>query len=102
MVPRPFWTAVILLLTLCLAAVAGQTIRVDVLLQQVTATVTDSDGHLVTHLRPEDFVIELDGIRQQITHFSADDNLAFSVGLVLDRSYSMKPIIVAAQSAAST
>jgi hypothetical protein len=54
------------------------------------------------HLLPEDFIVDLDGVRQQISHFSVDQDVATSVGLILDRSYSMKPILEAARAAAST
>src|SRR5436190_15812825 len=68
----------------------AQTIKVDVLLRQVTATVTDSDGRLVTDLEPEDFIVEVDGTPQKINHFSHDKNVPLSIGLVLDISGRME------------
>jgi len=45
-------------------------IRISVELIQVDAVVTDSDGHLITDLSPEDFEIRQDGERQTITHLA--------------------------------
>ncbi len=45
-------------------------IRITVNLVQVDAVVTDSKGHPVTNLRPEDFEILEDGRPQTITNFS--------------------------------
>lgn len=45
-------------------------IRITVNLVQVDAVVTDSEGHQVTDLRPEDFEILQDGRPQVITNFS--------------------------------
>lgn len=45
-------------------------IRITVNLVQVDAVVTDSKGHQVTNLRPEDFEILEDGRPQTITNFS--------------------------------
>ena len=93
--------ATVALLSL-LGATAGQTIKVDVILQQVTATVTDSNGAVVTDLRPEDFTVEVDGVPQQIANFTHDTNVPFSVGLVLDTSNSMERTVFAAKGAAAT
>jgi Ca-activated chloride channel family protein len=80
----------------------AQTIKVNVSLQQVTATVTDDDGKLITDLKPEDFIVELGGTAQQIAHFTRDTDIPVSVGLVLDTSTSMEASVEAAKAAAST
>jgi VWFA-related protein len=49
---------------------ADRTFRVSVNLVQVDAIVTDSKGHHVTDLRPEDFEVTEDGKLQKITNFS--------------------------------
>ena len=46
------------------------TIRITVNLVQVDAVVTDSKGHHVTNLRPENFEVLEDGRQQTITNFS--------------------------------
>ena len=48
----------------------GGVIRITVNLVQVDAVVTDSKGHQVTNLKPDDFEIFEDGRRQKITNFS--------------------------------
>jgi VWFA-related protein len=78
----------------------GQTLKVDVVLQQVTSTVTDSDGRLVTDLEPDDFIVEVDGVPQKIEHFSHDRNVPVSLGLILDTSRSMETTMTALKGAA--
>jgi VWFA-related protein len=77
-----------------------QTLKVDVLLQEVTSTVTDSDGMLVKDLRPEDFIVEVDGTPQKIEHFTHGDKVPLSLGLVLDTSRSMETSMAALKGAA--
>jgi VWFA-related protein len=79
----------------CLAAttpIAGQQdgfrFRTAVELVNVTATVTDRNGHFVSGLRREDFRVFEDGQPQDITHFSAD-RVPVSLGIVVDTSSSM-------------
>jgi VWFA-related protein len=99
---------VILVAILCSCLVAGvtakaqQTLKVDVVLQEVISTVTDSDGRLVTDLRPEDFVIEIDGTPQEIAHFTHGKNVPLSIGLILDTSRSMETTITALKGAAES
>lgn len=61
--------------------------RVDVV--QVTVSVTDANGRLITGLNKDDFQIFEDGIEQQITQFT-DKRVPVSVGLLLDASDSMR------------
>jgi Ca-activated chloride channel homolog len=70
------------------ALVSGQ-VRVDVRLVNVVATVTDTRGRNVSNLTADDFVLEEDGKPQEITHFSQDQNVPVSVGILLDTSGSM-------------
>src|SRR5437588_4708077 len=63
--------------------------RVDVRLVNVVATVTDSHGRYISNLTANDFVLEEDGKRQDISHFSQDLNVPVSVGVLLDTSGSM-------------
>jgi Ca-activated chloride channel homolog len=81
-----FWFA--LLLTAAAVIASGQ-VRVDVRLVNVVATVTDTHGRNVPNLSVDDFVLEEDGKPQQITHFSQDQNVPVSVGILLDTSGSM-------------
>jgi len=86
-------TAVAVLLAV--AAPGAQTqegfrFRSGVELINVTATVTDGDGHFVSGLRKEDFVVYEDGEPQEVTHFS-NERVPVSLGMILDASGSMTP-----------
>jgi VWFA-related protein len=68
----------------------GFRFRSGVDLVNVTATVTDEDGHFVSGLRREDFSVYEDGKLQDVSHFS-NDRVPVSLGIVLDTSGSMSP-----------
>lgn len=69
---------------------AGQTFRfrTGVELINVTATVTDRNGHFVSGLRREDFRVYEDGVERPLTHFSSE-RVPVSLGIALDTSGSM-------------
>ena len=73
------------------AAIWGQTApfrsRVDIV--QVTVSVTDGNGRLITGLTKDDFQIFEDGVEQQITQFT-DKRVPVSLGMLLDASDSMR------------
>jgi Ca-activated chloride channel family protein len=81
--------AITLLTLLAAAAVLGAQVRVDVRLVNVVATVTDARGRGIANLTADDFILEEDGKPQEITHFSQDQNVPVSVGILLDTSGSM-------------
>jgi VWFA-related protein len=63
--------------------------------QTVIATVTNSAGQYVPNLKQEDFVLEENGVRQQLTKFSADSEVPISLGILIDKSTSMRlPVAV--------
>ena len=66
------------------------TLHVDIHLVNVVATVTDQDGRYVDDLTADDFIIEDEGIPQEIVHFTQDRNIPASVGIVIDTSGSMQ------------
>jgi Ca-activated chloride channel homolog len=76
-------------LTLTLAAQAPTTVRVDVRLVNVVATVTDANGRYVSNLTADDFKVEEDGVTQKISHFTQDHEIPVSVGILMDTSLSM-------------
>jgi len=86
---RRFQGFVLVLVVLAIASIVAAQVRVDVRLVNVVATVTDARGRTISNLSADDFVVEADGIPQQITHFSQDQNVPVSVGIVLDTSGSM-------------
>lgn len=61
--------------------------RVDIV--QVTVSVTDASGRLITGLTKEDFQIFEDGVEQRITQFT-DQRVPVSLGILLDASDSMR------------
>src|SRR3954464_15591599 len=79
----------ILFLFSALGQGARQNLRVDVRLVNVYATVTDSRGHYVAGLTRDDFTLAEDGVPQQIAHFSQDQQVPVSVGILFDSSGSM-------------
>jgi Ca-activated chloride channel family protein len=66
----------------------GFRFRSGVELINVAVTVTDGNGHFVSGLRQEDFVVYEDGEPQPISHFSSE-RVPVSLGIVLDTSGSM-------------
>src|SRR5713226_5874702 len=70
----------------------GQTLRVDVNLVLLEATVKDKSGHVMGDLKKEDFVLDEDGTPQKIEHFSRDE-IPLAVALVVDLSTSIQPFI---------
>jgi len=67
---RPVKSAALLACVALLASAQEPVIRVSVDLVQIDAGVTDSQGHHVADLKPEDFQVLEDGKPQKITHFS--------------------------------
>jgi len=75
-----------------------QSIRIDVDVVLVTASVTNDSGGYVTNLATADFSIFEDSIEQTITQVSRG-NVPVSVGVVFDTSGSMKSKLSAARDA---
>lgn len=70
----------------------GFTLKVDVSLVLVEATVRDDKGGIVDDLKREDFHVFEDGVEQQIAYFSRDE-LPLAVALVVDGSRSISPVL---------
>ena len=79
----------------------NQTLKVDVDLVMVNATVTDPQNRYVTGLEKEHFQIWEDKLEQEIAYFSSED-AAISIGVIFDISGSMKDKISTARDAAVT
>jgi len=79
---------------------AGQTIRVDVDVVLVNASVSDSSGRMATGLRQENFRIWEDKVEQKVEYFSSEDS-PMSIGLIFDATGSMADKISAAREAAA-
>lgn len=72
--------------------------KVDVDLVLVPVTVTDPMNRLVTGLEKNNFIVEDNGQKQQIQHFSSED-APISLGVIFDMSGSMKDKIEKAREA---
>lgn len=77
-----------------LALLAGGTFAQTVIREQtelvnLTVTVTDSKGRAVTDIKPEDFEVFEDKVRQRIEYYRIDDT-PLSIGIIYDISGSMR------------
>jgi VWFA-related protein len=90
---------ILILTLLLLGSVALAQLKVDVALVTVVATVTDDRGRYVADLKPEDFVVQEDGVTQTISHLTQSNDLPVSVGITLDTSGSMERKITTASNA---
>jgi Ca-activated chloride channel family protein len=93
---------------LCTAVIRAQerstkdrnsTIKVDVDLVLVNATVSEPRGRMVTGLRQENFRIWEDKVEQKVEYFSSEDG-PMSIGLIFDATGSMEDKISRARDAA--
>src|SRR5689334_5230307 len=78
-----------------------QTIRVDVDVVLVNATVSDSKGRMVLGLQPENFRISEDKVEQKVEYFSTEDS-PMSIGLIFDATGSMANKISSSRQAAAS
>jgi Ca-activated chloride channel family protein len=74
---------------LCLS----QTLKVDVNLVNIFATVKDQQGNFVTNLTKDDFRVYEDDQPQDVQIFERQDKVDSSIGLLMDTSGSMVDII---------
>ena len=86
----------VLVPTLILTIAAGvwaqdaPTLSVNVNVVTLLATVHDRDGRIVKNLTPDDFVLEEDGVPQNIRYFSRESDLPLTIGLLVDTSRSQE------------
>jgi len=78
------------------------TFTTDVNLVNLFATARDKDGHIVSDLNKEDFVLQEDGRPQAIRYFSHEKGLPLTLGLLVDTSRSQRTVIDAERSASYT
>ncbi len=65
-------------------------LAVEVELVNVVATVLDGQGRYVEGLTADDFSIYEDGVRQEVSFFSHDQQVPVSMGILVDTSGSMR------------
>lgn len=58
--------------------------------QKIVLNVNDSKGRFILNLKPEDFLVEEGGKPQKITGFVADSDVPVSLGILIDKSMSMR------------
>jgi VWFA-related protein len=69
------------------------TIAVDVKVVTLPVTVRDKHGQIVRDLTKDDFTLQEDGRPQNIKYFSQDANLALTLGLLVDTSWSQREVL---------
>ena len=79
----------------------GDVVRVDTQLVSVPAVVTDSAGHPVSGLRPENFRLIEDGQPQTIANFGTTET-PFEIALLLDTSGSTRDDVALIRAAANS
>src|ERR1051326_1738417 len=80
----------VFVLTACAAVYAVQkSLKVDVELVMVNASVVDSENRPLTDLKAENFAIFEDKLEQKIRYFSSEAT-PVSIGIVFDISHSME------------
>ena len=63
--------------------------------QTLVVTVLNSAGQYVGNLSSDDFIVEEDGVPQRLSSFSRDSDLPVSLGILIDKSASMRlPVAV--------
>jgi Ca-activated chloride channel family protein len=75
------------------AVCLSQTLKVDVNLVNIFATVKDPQGNFVTNLTKDDFRVYEDDQPQDVQIFERQDKVDSSIGLLMDTSGSMVDII---------
>ncbi len=74
---------------------------IDVNVVNVFATVRDPNGRLVTDLGSGDFVLEEDGVQQEVKYFASESDTPLTLGLLVDTSMSQRRVIRAERRASA-
>jgi Ca-activated chloride channel family protein len=92
-VPLVFVPLVLFVVSLVSVLYAQQTLKVDVSLVNVFATIKDQQGNFVTNLTKDDFRVYEDDQLQNVQIFEKQDKVDSSIGLLMDTSGSMVDIM---------
>ena len=92
--PGSIFLTVVFVVFVVVSSLGAQTFRARVDTVQVTVTVVDAEGRLITGLTRDDFEILENDVPQSITQFT-DQRVPVSLGMLLDASDSMRgqPIV---------
>src|SRR5687768_8564262 len=84
----------VLFVAFVVSVAAQSTFRARLDLVQISLTVTDVSGRIITGLTRSDFQVWEDGVEQEVTQFT-DERVPVSLGVLLDASDSMRgrPIV---------
>lgn len=80
---------------------APATIKVDVDIVNILASVRDKKGSLIPNLEKSDFTVLEDGKQQEIKYFTKETDLPLTIGLLIDVSASQRNLIEIERNAAS-
>src|SRR5437016_6621467 len=83
------------------ATLMAQTIKVDVSVVSILASVRDKKGALIPNLTKDDFTVLEDGKAQTIKYFTRETDLPITIGMLVDVSGSQANLIDLERSAAS-
>ena len=56
-------------------------------------TVTEGNGRMVPGLNKEDFLVEEDGRKQEVSHFAREVTLPLTLAILIDTSPSVQPVL---------
>ena len=106
---RSFGIKILVFVFLCLAASLNsieaqdskddETIKVDTLLVNIPAIVSDKDGRYVAGLKKENFFVIEDGVKRNVDFF-ADEEAPMNVAILIDTSFSTRDVLSEIASAA--
>ena len=66
--------------------------------QKLVLNVSDSSGRYILNLQQDDFIVEENGVEQKITGFMQGSDIPISLGILIDKSMSMRlPLYVEGQ-----
>ena len=110
--PRPVLSAALVLCSLIFAGAVpvpaqqkasgqGGTLRTDVDVVSVYFTVRDGKNRLMPDLKQEDFQVYEDGREQAIRYFAHHADVPLNVGILLDTSTAMRPLLATESDAAT-
>jgi Ca-activated chloride channel family protein len=58
--------------------------------QKIVVNVTDPNGRFILNMRQQDFIVEENGVEQKITGFMEGSDVPISLGILVDKSTSMR------------
>jgi VWFA-related protein len=82
-----------------LRAQEDTTIRVDVKVVNILASVRTKKGEIIRNLGQEDFAVSENGRPQKLRYFSRETDLPLTIGLMVDTSMSQQKVLIAERGA---